>query len=90
MVPTALSQVVEAVARLAGGILLSLWMLAACRREYEALGTVFGRAAASSEQALSYARPYAAAAAVLGVALSTAAGTLFCLYANGCAETAER
>ncbi len=83
MVPTALSQVVEAVARLAGGILLSLWMLTACRREYEALGTVFGRAAASSEQALSYALPYAAAAAVLGVALSTAAGTLFLFIRQG-------
>ena len=77
MVPTAVSQVVEAVVKLVCGISLSYGVVLYASREYSAYGTVFGTPSASAEQAVFDMLPFAAAAAILGVTLSTLAG---CVY----------
>lgn len=77
MTPTALSQVVESIAKLVCGIAFAQWFLNRGLAEYAASGTVWGRAAADLEQARMLALPYAAAGAVLGVTASTLAGALF-------------
>ncbi len=85
MVPTAISQVVEAVAKLVLGIALSYGTFVWAMEGYARTGLVFGRAAASAAQAKQLALPYAAAGAVLGVALSTGVSMLylFCQHKFG-------
>lgn len=77
MVPTAASQVVEAVVKLLCGISLSYGVVVYTSREYSTYGTIFGTPSPSAEQAVFDMLPFAAAAAILGVTLSTLAG---CLY----------
>ena len=77
MVPTALSQVIEAVTKLTAGILLAYGVTAKGISDYEATGMLFGRAVESLERAQIEVLPYSAAAAILGVTASTAAGAAF-------------
>ena len=76
MSPTALSQVIESVAKLACGILLSLYIISRAGEEFALYSTVFGRYAYSAEHAHSLMLPWAAAGAVLGVTISTGVGVL--------------
>ena len=76
MTPTALSQVVESLVKLCCGVAFAWLTLQKGLGEYAAQGTVFGRAAASLSQAEQLVLPWAAAGAILGVTVSTAAGAL--------------
>jgi len=69
MVPTALSQIAEGLAKLAAGLALCLWVLKNPEKALELCAAL----KLPSDSVLSA----AAAAAVLGITLSTAAGTLF-------------
>ncbi|MGI5966588.1 MAG: putative polysaccharide biosynthesis protein [Anaerotruncus rubiinfantis] len=77
MVPTAVSQIVEAVAKLILGLALAYLITLAGMREFARAGTVFGTACPSSEQAQLAVLPFAAAGAILGVTLSTVCGALY-------------
>ena len=77
MYPTALSQVAEALVKLALGLLFASAAVRMGLEEYETAGTVFGTAVSTPEQAQLAALPYGAAGAILGIVLSTAAGSLF-------------
>lgn len=79
MVPTAVSQVVEAVAKLVLGLTLAYAATAIGMAEYARAGTVFGAPCDSAEQAQIAVLPYAAAGAILGVTLSMACGSLYML-----------
>ncbi|MBR1810565.1 MAG: polysaccharide biosynthesis protein [Clostridia bacterium] len=72
MTPTAVSEVIEAVGKFAVGVILARYVVDLGLRQYAATGVVFGTACASDSEAMSAIYPYAAAAAVLGVTLSTA------------------
>jgi stage V sporulation protein B len=76
MTPTALSQVVESLVKLCCGVAFAWLTLQRGMGEYAAQGTVFGQAAASLSQAEQMVLPWAAAGAILGVTVSTAAGAL--------------
>ena len=77
MFPTALSQLVEAIVKLAAGLTLSYLITKAGAVQYRETGAVFGRVVSSMEEAMTTVLPYAAAGAILGVTLSTAASALF-------------
>lgn len=87
MLPTALSQVAEAVVKLLLGLFLAKGCISRALAEFEASQTVFGIAVSDKAQAMRAISPYAAAAAVSGVAFSTAAGSavmlLFYLFEKG-------
>ncbi len=76
MVPTAFSQVVEAVVKLLVGLFLAFRCVENGIYSFSTTGSVFGVAAASRAEAMTVIAPYAAAAAVSGVAISTAAGSV--------------
>lgn len=69
MIPTALSQIIEGLFKLAAGLALCLWVLKNPEKALSLCG-LFGLSPTTV-------LPIAAAAAVLGITLSTAAGTLF-------------
>lgn len=71
MYPTAISQVVEALLKLVLGLGLSLWVYNAGMNGYETVGAVFGKAANDFEAAKLIALQYAAAAAILSVAIGS-------------------
>lgn len=85
MIPTAVSQVVEAVAKLVLGIGLCYGTFVYALQGYADTGAVFGRPAADLAAAKELAMPYAAAGAILGVALSTLASAVYlgCKYKFG-------
>jgi len=75
--PTAVSQVVEALVKLAAGIGLSYIVIAIANDNFAAGKAVFGVMATSAENAGYIAMPYAAAAATFGVTLSMLGGTIY-------------
>ena len=77
MYPTALSQIIEAVVKLAAGIGFTYMMLEIGMNQYIKTGVVFGKTVANMTEARAAALPYAAAGAVAGVTLSTLAGWAF-------------
>ena len=79
MLPTAFSQVTEAVVKLILGLLLAKRCIDSALAEWEMSSCVFGFFAADKVDAMRIISPYAAAAAVSGVAFSTAAGSLVML-----------
>lgn len=79
MTPTAVSQVVEVVAKLVFGLSLALVVTKTASSQYAKSGVVFGQQAASLEEMQRIAAPYAAAAAIFGVTLSTVVGTVYLL-----------
>lgn len=79
MYPTALSQMTEAAAKLVCGLFLANAAVQAGLDEYARQGTVFGVAAQDLKQAELLALPFGAAGAILGIVLSTVAGSVFLL-----------
>lgn len=77
MRPTAVSQVVEAVAKLLTGLALAFLITNAGMKEFMEAGTVFGAVCDSLEQAQLAVLPLAAAGAVLGVTISGVCGALY-------------
>ena len=91
MNPTAVSQIIESLARLGFGILMSSLAMRRGLAEFVSYGTVFGRVMENSEQAYLAVLPYAAAGAVLGVTISTLVGALFLVMRHGfCGDKIER
>lgn len=82
MTPTAISQVFEAVGKLAFGLVCAKFVINYGYSRFEAGLSVFGRTVANETEALSAIYPYAAAAAAAGVTLGTVVGMiyLFILY----------
>ena len=76
MTPTSLSQVAEAGVKLICSVGLSMVVLWWGKREYARTGQILGQTAASWEEAQAILLPWASAAALLGITLSTLAGTL--------------
>ena len=76
MVPTAFSQVVEAVVKLLVGLFFAFRCVEGGIYSFSTTGNVFGVVVASRAEAMTVLAPYAAAAAVSGVAISTAAGSV--------------
>lgn len=77
MYPTAWSQVLEALVKLICGLLFACAAIRMGMEEYEGSGTVFGALVSTPEQARLAVLPYGAAGAILGIVVSTAAGSLF-------------
>jgi len=77
MYPTAVSQVVEAIIKLAAGLSLALGILTYCEREYSANSTVFGVTMTSADNAAFATFSYAAAGAILGVTLGSVFSFLY-------------
>lgn len=76
MIPTARSQVTEAFVKLLAGTALSWGVDRWLTARYLATGEVLGQAFAAAEDAAVYITRYSAAGAILGVTVSTAAGTV--------------
>lgn len=83
MTPTAISQVIEALSKLAFGLLFAYLAMRKLSAEYLASSTVMGVAASSQEEALSLIYPYTAAAAVLGVTAGTIFGLIYLMLYSG-------
>ncbi|WP_040196140.1 putative polysaccharide biosynthesis protein [Candidatus Soleaferrea massiliensis] len=77
MYPTAVSQIVEAVAKLGFGIFGAAYLMQLGMQQYETTGLVFGTLVNSLDDAKAHILPFAAAGAIAGVALSTMMGALF-------------
>lgn len=85
MTPTAVSQVIEAIGKLAVGLVIAKIFIAVGLRKYEAgmsasgnvSAIVFGQEATSLTQARGAITPWAAAGAVMGVAIGSAASLVF-------------
>lgn len=84
MYPTAWSQISEALVKLACGLLFSSAAVRLGLEEYERFGRVFGTAVETSSQAQLAVLPYGAAGAILGIVVSTAAGSLFLWIYSRC------
>lgn len=84
MYPTAWSQISEALVKLACGLLFSSAAVRLGLEEYERSGRVFGTAVETSSQAQLAVLPYGAAGAILGIVVSTAAGSLFLWIYSRC------
>ena len=79
MTPTAVSQVFEAVGKLAFGLICAKTVINYGYSRFESGLSVFGRTAANETEALSAIYPYAAAAAAAGVTLGTVVGMIYLL-----------
>lgn len=77
MTPTALSQVMEAIVKMICGVLFTYVALSRCQAEFAAKGTVLGKMYSDTVSAELAMNQIGAAAALLGVVVSTAAGLLF-------------
>ncbi len=77
MVPTAISEIIENVARLTIGLALSYIVMYFGMKDFHATKTVLGKAVETESQALSALYPVAAAAAIMGVTIGTVLAFLF-------------
>lgn len=77
MKPTAVSQIVEAAAKLVLGLSFALVIIHAGLHQYEQQGRVFGYACENLEEAKIKVLPYAAAGAILGVTISALCGAVY-------------
>lgn len=77
MVPTAISQIIEASVKLILGLSLSFLVLKIGIAEFDMYGTVFGKTVADVQSAQLAVMPFAAAAAITGVMISTLCGTIY-------------
>ena len=92
MVPTAVSQIVEAVGKMLFGITAAYGLYAYGQKRFEQGHTVFGKIAGSAEEALDISRPYIAAGAMLGVTLGSLFALLYIVFhyrRNGSGITRE-
>lgn len=93
MYPTAVSQVIEALTKLVFGIGFAWIVINKLENEYKLTSTVLGMLAADDAQAAVIISQYSAAAAIAGIVVSTAFGTLYCRIrwkAGGDGITAEQ
>ena len=74
MRPTAVSQIVEMVVKLAAGLGFALALIAYAQGQFETTGIVFGTVVQSAEEAAAAALPFATAASVIGVTVSNIIG----------------
>lgn len=81
MIPSAVSEVVEVLAKLCMGLVFTFWVLRAGERSYAANGTVFGIAVGEGELS-AVLLPLAAAGAMAGVTVSTCVGFLYLFWHN--------
>ncbi|MDR2932109.1 MAG: polysaccharide biosynthesis protein [Oscillospiraceae bacterium] len=79
MRPTALSQILESVFKLACGIAFALYFLNLGLAQFEQTGAVFGNKVADAQGAELAALPWAAAGALAGVSVSSVIGALYLL-----------
>ena len=79
MVPTGVSQVIEALGKLVLGLLLSYGVIRAGKAQFASGGVVFGKAVQNMDEAMAEIYPYAAAAAVMGVTIGTMIGFFYLL-----------
>ena len=77
MVPTAVSQVIEALGKLVLGLLFAFLIMKFGMAEFHAGKAVFGMEAATEAEALSAIYPYSAAGAIGGVTIGTLIGYIF-------------
>lgn len=84
MIPSAVSEVVEVLAKLMMGLLFTYLVLMLGQNSYQATGTVFGQSVAvgasaqeTAENVMNELLPFAAAGAMVGVSFSTFAGFLY-------------
>lgn len=77
MVPTSISQFIEALFKLVFGLLFAKLSMAYLFTSYSSTGTVFGHSFENSTQALSFIYPFTSAAAMLGVALGSVISLLY-------------
>lgn len=77
MTPTAISQIIEAFSKLAFGLGLAYFIMQTGLKELNEKGTLFSKTVESLAAGENTLIQYAAAAAVLGVTISTLAGTLY-------------
>ncbi len=77
MIPTAITQVIEVMVKLVAGLLFAWIVMGIAYKQYADTGIVFGMEVASKEAAKVVALPYGAAAAILGISLSTLVGFVY-------------
>ncbi len=77
MVPTATSQVVEAVAKLGAGLALAYFAMDYAQRQYAETGSIFGQVCATAEEAQVVTYQLGSAGAILGITISTFCGAAF-------------
>ncbi len=77
MVPTAVSQVIETVGKLAFGLAFAKLVMVEGEKQFAETGKVFGTVVANHDEALSAIYPYTAAAAIGGVTIGTVCALLF-------------
>jgi stage V sporulation protein B len=82
MIPTAVSQVIEAICKLVLGILFATLCMRWGAAEYKAKGTVFGMLAENAGAAEKLLFSWAAAAAILGITIGTVFGTLYLMVSH--------
>ncbi|HEX3038309.1 MAG TPA: polysaccharide biosynthesis protein [Oscillospiraceae bacterium] len=80
MYPTAISEVIEAICKLAIGLTAAFVVIQIGMHQYHTSGTVFGTVVKSEEYAQSAVTPYAVAASILGVTLGALFSFLFLLH----------
>lgn len=83
MYPTAISQVIEAVAKLVFGLLLAWLVIFIGKNQFENGGIVFGKACQTEKEFDTIIAPLSSAAAILGVTLSTVIGALYLHIRHG-------
>lgn len=79
MIPTAVSEIIEAFGKVVFGISLSWLTVSYGMNEYRQFGTVFGTAYETKEAAKLAILPWVSAAAVVGITLGSIAGYLYML-----------
>lgn len=77
MVPTAVTEIIENVARLVIGLALSYIVMSSGMKTFEETGKVLGKALETESEALSALYPIAAAAAIMGVTIGTIIAFLY-------------
>jgi len=77
MIPTAITQIVEVITKLIAGLAFATIAMKVAENQFTLNGIVFGVKVTSHEAATSIAIPYAAAAATLGVSVSTLIGFIY-------------
>jgi len=82
MYPTAISEVIEAICKLAIGLTTAIVIIQIGMHEYHTMGTVFGAVVTSKEYAQSAVTPYAVAGSILGVTAGSLFSFLFLLFSH--------
>lgn len=82
MYPTAISQIVEGIVKTVFGLCLAYFVLKTGIHDYETKRTVIGISVSTYDEAYRLILPYAAAAAMIGITISEAAGFLVIFIKN--------